>query len=342
MEIADYLRVARRRLWVLILVPILAAGVMAATVILAAPTYTATAWVAAPALVGGSFGNQFSGSQGTSQYVAAFKAFASGPQVLNVVSKELGITQPALADKILVAQDGASTVMTVTVTDTVKDRVDPAARGVARETLAGLFSTQVDLSNAQLDAARDAVAEANSAIADWESENKIVDPEQTYQSILSQINNLQQQEITMTANGNEAGRAAAKAARAARQEELKKYASLLSGYRPLVAARTSAEASLTTAKQAQQAALAQSLAANPDKVVFVTQVRAIGKSSDVFAKVVPVFGASIFLAIGLVFILELLARGRGSNVPVPQRPRTSRREPEGVATVDDDERALTP
>ena len=53
MEITDYLSVIRRRLWILLLVPLVAGGVVAALVLRNPPMFGATASVAAPAVVGG-------------------------------------------------------------------------------------------------------------------------------------------------------------------------------------------------------------------------------------------------------------------------------------------------
>ena len=51
MEIIDYLRIARRRWWILVAVPVLA-GLAAAALILSAPTsYTSTATVSSGSLV---------------------------------------------------------------------------------------------------------------------------------------------------------------------------------------------------------------------------------------------------------------------------------------------------
>ena len=313
MEIADYLKVARRRMAVLVGVPVLA-GIIATGLIFLSPTsYSCTAWVNAPALVGGAFGNQYSGSQGTAQYVSAFKALATGPAVLSSVSRSLGMSQPDLCDNIAVDQDGASTVMSVTATDTKKDAVDPQARGVAAATLKAMFGSQIDLAKAQVGAAQDAVTAANKAIAEWESAHKVVDPEAQFSALLNQINSLQQQQVSMTANGNPTGAASAKALEATKLTEMQGYSALLQSYRPLVATRNSAQNSLSQAQTNLQSAQVQSMAADPAKVVYVTVPKAADKKGQVVSVVLPVIGAAVFLAIGLIFLLELLGRGRGTS-----------------------------
>ena len=61
METVSYLSIIRRRLWILLLVPVLAVGVVVAWELRRPPQYSATATVAAPAAVGGPSTNQYSG-----------------------------------------------------------------------------------------------------------------------------------------------------------------------------------------------------------------------------------------------------------------------------------------
>src|SRR5687767_10093033 len=90
-EIVDYLRIARRRLWVLVGVPLVAALAVGLFVGLAPQRYTATCYVAAPALVGGAAAQQYTGTQAASQFVAAFKAATTSPRVLDQVAADTGV-----------------------------------------------------------------------------------------------------------------------------------------------------------------------------------------------------------------------------------------------------------
>jgi len=251
------------------------------------------------------------------------------------------MAQPDLFDNLSVDQDGASTVMSVTATDTKKDAVDPQARSVAAATLKAMFGSQIDLAKAQVGAAQDAVTAANKAIAEWESAHKVVDPEAQFSALLNQINSLQQQQVSMTANGNPTGAASAKALEATRRTELQGYSALLQTYRPLVATRDSAQNSLNQAQGNLQSAQVQSMAADPAKVIYVTVPRAADKKGQLVSVVLPVVGAAVFLAIGLIFLLELLARGRGANAGAGQRG-SRRRQVAGSPDPSTTPRAIIP
>ena len=101
MEIIDYLRIARRRWWILVAVPVLA-GLAAAALILSAPaSYTTTATVSSGALVS-SDGSPFSGPQGTAQFVAAFTAASQNPQTRQAVQSQTGVSAADQADGVAV------------------------------------------------------------------------------------------------------------------------------------------------------------------------------------------------------------------------------------------------
>src|SRR5688500_12749112 len=90
MELYDYLVAIRRRLWILLAVPLLAGGVVAALVLNGPAMYRATATVAAPALVGGSSANQYSGPSGFNAFVANLTAAVTSPRILEKVAQETG------------------------------------------------------------------------------------------------------------------------------------------------------------------------------------------------------------------------------------------------------------
>ena len=91
MEIGDYLRVIRRRLWILVLVPVLAASIVGAVLLSQPLKYRAVATVAAPALVGGRPTANPQRPGGVRVFVANFAAALTAPQV---VSKVAGRRRP--------------------------------------------------------------------------------------------------------------------------------------------------------------------------------------------------------------------------------------------------------
>lgn len=332
MEIADYLRVARRRLWVLLGVPLLAAAVTAYLVMAAPTQYTATSTVSAPALIGGSTSNQYTGAQAVNQFVAQFQATANTPAVLDAVSAQTKVPRSDIVDGLSVTQVGASSVMQVTFTSPHKAVVRPVLESLSKQTLQTLFATQVQLTTGQLAAANDQLKTANGAIVSWEKTNGMVDPAQVYSATLQRLNSLTQQWATQSANGSTTGAAAISGAIASVKAELPKFGPLLAEFQQLTADRDAAAAAVTASQQALSQARGQLSAADPSKVAYVSNTNPVDQTSSLLGLVLPVTGAAIFVAIALVAMLELISRSRseGPTAPTtagdPEQPAWSARE----------------
>ena len=320
MEIVDYLRVARRRLWVLLGVPLAAAVAVGLFVGLSPQRYTATCYVAAPALVGGAAAQQFTGTQGASQFVAAFKAAATSPKVLDQVAADTGVDAGALRDGLAVAQVGASSQLTLTYTGAPRDSVEPVLAATARRALDFLFSSQVNIASEQVEAASADVTAATAAIADWEKENKVSQPDRLYQATLTEIAGLRQQKLSMEAVGNSRAVDAATAALAAAQKRLDALGPKLPDYQSLLAQRDAATSVLSQARQGLQNARAQAQAADPAQVASVGDVHAVSRARALATTVPPAAGAGLLLAVLLVVVLELLSRR--NRPPVAAEVRT--------------------
>lgn len=328
MEIVDYLRVARRRLWVLIGVPLIAAGVTVYLVLSAPAAYTASGTVSAPALIGGSTSNQYSGSQAVNQFVAQFQATAQSPMVRSTVHDKTGLSRTDISDGLTVTQVGASSVMNLDFTSPKQGVAQPVLTALTRATLDAMFSSQVTLAEGQLTEANTAVKTANAAIVSWEKKNNMVDPTRVYQSQLDRIGNLQQQQVTLSANGNSAAAAAVSATIATARQDLPKFGPLLGEYQLLTAQRDAAVASVTQTQQQLLTAHAQEAAADPQKVAFVSPDHRVDSGSTLLTTVLPVTGAAVFVAVALVAMLELLSRSRslaGAGAHVEKRSRRSKR-----------------
>lgn len=309
----DYLRVARRRLWVLVGLPVVAAGAAAAVVLLAPAQYTGTAYVAAPALVGGAAAQQFTGNQAANQFVAAFAAAVTSPRVLDQVAADTGVDAERLRDGLRVTQVGASSQLELTYTSPRRDTVAPVVRATAQHALAFLFSAQVAIATSQVEAAGADVTAATRAISDWEKANKLSQPDKVYQATLSELANLRQQQLDMQAVGNTRGANAAAEAIAAGQRKLDLIGPKLPDYQALIAQRDAATAALSQARQLLSAARAQIEAADPDQVIDVGEVRAVSRARTLLRTAAPVGGAGLLLAVLLVALLEMLARPRAAG-----------------------------
>jgi hypothetical protein len=306
METVDYLRVARKRVWILAGLPLLAAVVATGVVLLTPQRYAVTAYVAAPALVGGVAAQQYTGSQGANQFVAAFAAAATSPKVVEQVAADTGAPAADLRDGVTVKQVGASSQLTLTYTGSDRDKVAPVARAMTSRALTFLFASQVDVATQQVAAAEADVTAATEGIREWEASNKVSQPDKLFQATLSEQSSLRQQEMSMSAVGNTRGANAAADALEEGQKRLDDLGPKLPGYQALIAQRDAATGALAEARQGLQAARAQVGAADPAEVSSVGAVGTPSKLSSLLRTVPPVAGAGLLIAVLVVVLLEVL------------------------------------
>ncbi|MCG5462400.1 Wzz/FepE/Etk N-terminal domain-containing protein [Micromonospora sp. NPDC053740] len=323
MEIVDYLRVARRRLWVLVGVPVLAAGAAAAIVLLAPQQFSGTAYVAAPALVGGAAGTQYTGTQAANQFVAAFGAAVTSPRVLADVGADTGVPPERLRDGLAITQVGASSQLEVTYTAGDRATVAPVLTATTTRALAFLFSSQVGIATGEVEAANADVTAATKAIGEWEKANKVSQPDRIYQATLGELTSLRQQQLSMQAVGNGRGVDAATAAITAAQKKLDELGPKLPDYQALLAQRDAATNALSQAREGLQAARAQAQAADPKQVTSIGETHEVSRMTELVRTVLPVGGAGLLLGVLLVGVLELLSRGRAAARPVAPAASTS-------------------
>jgi hypothetical protein len=314
METVDYLRVARKRIWILAGLPALAAVVATGIVLLTPQRYAVTAYVAAPALVGGVAAQQYTGTQAANQFVAAFAAAATSPKVVEEVAAVTGVPADDIRDGVTVKQVGASSQLTLTYSGTGRDSAVPVAQAMTSRALAFLFASQVGVATQQVAAAEADVTAATKQISDWEAANKVSQPDKLFQATLSEQSSLRQQEMSMAAVGNTRGANAAAEALDEGQKRLDDLGPKLPGYQALIAQRDAATGALAEARQGLQAARAQAGAANAADVASVGAVTASSKLAALVRTVPPVAGAGLLIAVLVVVLREVLQpRGRAGS-----------------------------
>lgn len=309
MEILDYLRIARRRLALLILIPLLATAAAVGYVLLKPTEYTATGVVSTTSLVNTPW-SQYTGPQGATQFIAAFAANATTPAVLKAASASTHIPVANLASGLTVAQQGASSNMTLTYVGGKQQSILPAINAVGTQTLTHMFGPQVGLAKAQMGAAQSAVDAANASLAALGAKYKFADPSRAYSSALSQLSALEQHQADLRASGNAVGAAAIDSEISATHQQLEAFTPILEKYNNLHAAQQAAVSDLSTARGDYRRAQAQLQAASSKVALSISSVSREQKLSTGLRIVLPVFGASIFVAIIVVAILELLLSAR--------------------------------
>jgi len=313
MEIIDYLRVARERRRVLILVPLLATLLAAAFVLLSPRQYTATATVTTSSLVGGA-GSPYAGTQGAAQFVGAFTAAAASPQTKAAVQTATGVSpaeQTAGIDVEPVSSNSSD--MKVTYVGTDQDKVEGVARETSKGALAQMFATRTAQAAAARDQANEAVKAANAAVTELSKANGVAEIPKAYDALLGHVASLRQQQATLRATGNAIAAAALDAPIADAQKNLDAYVPVMGQYSDLAAKQAAATSDLSTAQEEYRHAQTLQASSIADGVVFVGPTTAVEKTTRFVQFVLPVLGASIFLAVVLVLVLEMLSRVRAAN-----------------------------
>jgi len=305
-EISDYLRVIWRRLWILVLVPLLAGGIVTSMVLREPPKYTAVADVAAPAVVGGGTG-QYSGPNGIKAFVANFTAMVVSPQVVNRVAKTTKVPVDEITSGLTSAPVGQSGLVDVTYTTTHKDTAGPVAKAAAGATMTALFQGEVTLATSGLNAANAALATAQKKLSDFRAQHGLViDPTTQYQQDQSQLGSAQNGKNNAIAAGHPTGGFDAQIA--ALNADIAKLAPLLQPYTQLnnnvTTAQSAVTAATTTLTQAQQIAQA----ASPTTTVSLNATKAASLLPELLKKAAPAIGAGLFLAVLIVMMVELVAR----------------------------------
>ncbi|MGH9123787.1 MAG: Wzz/FepE/Etk N-terminal domain-containing protein [Acidimicrobiales bacterium] len=318
MELNDYLDAAKRRWWILVLVPLAALVVVAGLQLVKPPQFTATATVAAPALVGGASSNQYTGSAGPKTFVANFQAVLTSPVIIAKVSSDLKVPKKRISAGLSSSEVGLSSVLLVTYTGSKKVDVGPVANDAARQALLYLFQSQVTVAKQPLTAAQQQLANVNNQLADFAKASGTPVPDRDYQVLATEISQLQQTQDQAQASNNtiEANNLAPEIA--AKQQQLTQLAGVLATYLNLKDQQSQAQTQLNAANQTYQQAQAQFAAADPSQVVTLGATSKVSFLQATAAAAAVAFGSALALAIGIVFVLEAMRRRR-----VPGEVRTA-------------------
>jgi capsular polysaccharide biosynthesis protein len=324
-EIDSYLGVILRRLWILILVPLLAAGAVIAWEFLQSARYQATATVAAPAVVGGSGANttQYSGVSAPKAFVADFSGALTSPLIVNQVAEKTGAAPAAIKDGLTVTQIGDSSLVQVGYTTSNRDEAAPVLNEAASATIRFLFQTQVTLAQKMVGEARKAVEKVNAEQAAFYRETGQVLPDEAYRISAQQVADLQREQASARSRGEYSQATALESAIAAKKEEVAKLAPQVATYQSLVDRRTQALGRLNVLEEGLERAQAQYSAADPKTVVTMGEVQQTPLLPRLVKKGAPAFGAGLFLAVGIVLLLQLGSR-RAPYAEAPQRASRAR------------------
>jgi hypothetical protein len=313
MEIIDYLRILRKRLWILIGIPVLGLIGVAAVVLVVKPEqYAATATVAPPALVGGSATNQYSGAGGAKLFVSDFESAATSNLILNPLSAKIHVAKATLRSGLTVAEVESSNFMNVTYTTQKNGEAKAAsiAQTVASNTLLYLFQTQVQIAQKLVTGAQAQVNSAQAAVTAYQTKIGVPEPDQRLQTVQTTISQLEQTQAVDQADGDTSTAANLNSSLNSLRAQQATLENEVSTFNNLQAQVTAAQTRLNGVTPTLQAAQAQFAAANPSKVIAVGQTEPVSRKSTLAKAGGVAVGAGLFLAVLLIALLEILRRAR--------------------------------
>jgi hypothetical protein len=185
MEIGQYLRVIKKKLWLLAAVPVVAALVAYLAIGHQKQQWTSTVRVEVPT----SAQNTAAGA--VTVYVANFTEFLkSDPLVAQVAAQNPGITAKSIKSGLSASEVGVSDLLDVTFTGRPKALVEPVAQSAAKAALAASAQPQVADAQAALTIAQQRNSAAQAAVQSFVSTQSGGLPDDQYREKLSNLDAL--------------------------------------------------------------------------------------------------------------------------------------------------------
>ncbi len=308
MEIADYLRVARRSLLVLLVVPLAAALLAGVVTVKSPPMYQATATVDLPL---GDGKSPYSGSHGQVLYLDDFRNAVTSDPVITDVAKKTGVPGKKLSSNLQVRQVGSSSVMTISYTANNKSVPAAVVEATATATLDRILQTQFDAANSAKEAA---IAARQPSLEHQAHLTKLtggVAPDHAIRSLHREIASLKRQQHNLQARGvSPSTLVAVEQQLNQTQAQIVAYAPIAVEYQAVKTELNAANQVVNKQSQAVEAITVLQQAAKTPSAVIVTPAKRKPRLPTLISSTVAAAAAGAFLALGIIAVMELLARRR--------------------------------
>ena len=180
MEIADLVRAVRRRLWLLMILPLVAGGIAFARLANDPESYRASATVAVPSAI-----ERQAGAVG--QYVANFRETLRSDDVVSPVARETGVRARALERRLQATRVGTTTTIRVSFTGSNAAAVERVVVQAAEATVARLAAPALGASSAVVATAEERYEQARDDLEAFTAETGFVLPEDLYRTKQNQL-----------------------------------------------------------------------------------------------------------------------------------------------------------
>jgi hypothetical protein len=320
-EIVDYLKGARNRLWIIVVIPLLAAAGVLGHWQLTAKSYDATAYVFAPDALAGT-GNQFSGPAGIANWVNQFSATAVSPKVTRRVAESTGVPATVIAQRLRVTQLHQSGQLEISFSWSDATVANAVVKHEAMATPKALFAPQVAVAKHAMAQTQDSLQGVNQNILDASTAWGYTRPDLLYTRSLAALVDLENARKDISAEDVAATAAAdakvtrAKARVAALQQDVVEFENLNAQRQAATTVLARAQENLQTTQAQYSGALG---------AVTVLPVRPAQLSSVLLKSVLAAVVAGLLIAFCLIAALELVGTSRdGRSKPTTPSKQTDR------------------
>lgn len=299
MEIRDYLKIIKRRLWIFVVLPVLA-GIVAIVAFSGKPQQFQSK---VETLVPTSAQNTTAGA--VSVYVANFQEFLTTQPVIDRVAKETGVAVGRVRSGLTAAQVGASNLIEVTYTSTDRSTVEKVALSATNASLDMASNPNLIDAKAAVQVAQDRLDKARSALAQYISTVSGL-PEDQYRERLNSLASLKLAAASARLDLDIPKADGLDAQIPHVEQEIKDLLPQVAQYQQLAAAQQAAANAVSTAFVREQDAEAQ-LVAHGNPVVLKNSIPTkVDKAVKLGTSVGIVVGLALILAGLIIVFLELV------------------------------------
>lgn len=303
------------RVWILILVPVLA-GIIAYFVVAdEPPDYRAISSMVAPVDVSASPTPQV-----VNQAVANLQALVASTAFTEAAAAEAGVSESALRDGLGTSRVGAGTILEITFTSTDAGQAVSVATVVGHRAASTILTDDLVEAVAAVDLAASDLATADAAVAAAVASNE-GDPVVFFDLAIAELAQAQAAKARAIATGgDDLGLRAIEAEIEVLQAQVDAMVPIVAEYQKLNEASSAAEAAFNDAWQHQRSVEALVISTE-QSVVDPTGAAELSNRIPVAQKVVTVVLLAFVLALVIVIVLDLVRPNR--TEPKPETPLTA-------------------
>ncbi len=339
MNINDYLWAIRRRLWLPIAVPILAAAVTAGFIYLQPESYQAQATVIVPALSAKGYS-----TSAVTQYVSTYKDVLTSAPVVAQVSKETGASKKDIGTGLSATTNTASSnIILVTFAGPNRSQVVPIVQAAAIDSLDNIIAPQLFKAQSESAATQVSLDVANQALAKFTADTGLLFPDVDYKVKSAELSALEVQFTQAKAVGDKARTRFLQGVINTRSAALVTLAGQVVQYQGLLQGRSGAETAHTKAVvdlNSVQAEMSSDHAPGSVTVVFLGHVSRLPGMLRFGA---VAFAVALLLSLGFIVLLEFLrptgsTLAYGSPLVLPRAITSRAKVPAAIRTLGRSER----